>query len=115
MQASSDSSSLNKDGRLSRDTLEWDRNRDTDFLCLSKGVYFMENISGNLQGVTMLRLEKRLNLGDFFRSGLRAKIFDSYRIFAELVQNPKTQQSIQETCQNIVCRVYHNFPSRFRS
>ena len=80
---------LNENGRLSSDFLEWDRNRDTDFLCLSKGVYFMENISGNPQGVTMLQLEKWLNLRDFFRSDLRAKILDSYRIFAELVRNPK--------------------------
>jgi hypothetical protein len=49
----------------------------------------MENISGNLKGVTMVQLENWLNLGNYLRSDLRAKILDSYRIFAELVQNPK--------------------------
>ena len=52
----------------------------------------MENISGNLEDVTFVQLENWLNLGDFFRSDLRAKIIDSYRIFAELIQNPKLNE-----------------------
>ena len=49
----------------------------------------MEKISGNLEGVTFVELEKLLNLQDPFSSDSKAKISDAYRIFAELVQDRK--------------------------
>ena len=49
----------------------------------------MEKISGNLKGVTILQLEKWLNLQDPFSSDFKAKVSDAYRIFAELVQDKK--------------------------
>ncbi|KAF8808804.1 hypothetical protein BYT27DRAFT_7188278 [Phlegmacium glaucopus] len=80
---------LKEDGWLGGDALEWDRSRGSDFRCLSQAIYCMEKISGNLKGVTMVQLEKWLNLQDPFPPDFRAKILDAYRIFAELVQDPK--------------------------
>ena len=80
---------LKEDGWLGGDSLEWDRSRGSDFRCLSQAIYCMEKISGNLKGVTIIQLEKWLNLQDPFPSNFRAKISDAYRIFAELVQDRK--------------------------
>ena len=66
----------------------------------------------NLKGVTILQLEKRQ---DPFTSNFKAKISNVYRIFPELVQDKKTQQGIQETCQSVACRVYDDWITRFRS
>jgi hypothetical protein len=52
----------------------------------------MEKISGNLKGVTIIQLEKWLNLQDPFSSEFKKKVSDSYRIFAELVQDRKLNQ-----------------------
>lgn len=49
----------------------------------------MEKISGNLKGVTIIQLEKWLNIQDPFSSDFKAKVSDAYRIFAELVQDRK--------------------------
>jgi hypothetical protein len=49
----------------------------------------MEKISGNLKGVTIIQLEKWLNIQDPFSSDFKAKVSDAYRIFAELVQDQK--------------------------
>ena len=80
---------LKEDGWLGGDSLDWDRSRGSDFRCISQAIFCMEKISGNLKGVTMLQLEKWLNLQDPFSSDFKSKISDSYRIFAELVQDRK--------------------------
>ena len=49
----------------------------------------MEKFSNSLKGVTIIQLEKWLNLQEPFSSDFKAKISDSYRIFAELVQDQK--------------------------
>ena len=49
----------------------------------------MEKFSNSLKGVTIIQLEKWLNLQDPFTSEFKAKVSDSYRIFAELVEDRK--------------------------
>ena len=49
----------------------------------------MEKFTSTLKGVTIIQLEKWLNLQEPFSSDFKAKISDSYRIFAELVQDRK--------------------------
>ena len=49
----------------------------------------MEKFSTALKGVTIIQLEKWLSLQEPFSSDFKAKISDSYRIFAELVQDRK--------------------------
>ena len=56
----------------------------------------MENFSNNVTGVNLVQLEDWLTLGNFFHSDLRAKILDTYRIFAELVQNPEHNKVFTE-------------------
>ena len=80
---------LKEDGWLGGDSLDWDRSRGSDFRCVSQAIYCMEKISNSLKGVTILQLEKWLNLQDPLSSDFKAKISDSYRIFAELVQDKK--------------------------
>jgi hypothetical protein len=80
---------LKEDGWLGGDSLDWDRSRGSDFRCISQAIFCMEKFSGNLKGVTMIQLEKWLNLQDPFNSDFKSKISDSYRIFAELVQDRK--------------------------
>jgi hypothetical protein len=80
---------LKEDGWLGGDSLDWDRSRGSDFRCISQAIFCMEKFLGNLKGVTMIQLEKWLNLQDPFRSNFKSKISDSYRIFAELVQDRK--------------------------
>ena len=80
---------MKEDGWLGGDSLDWDRSRGSDFRCLSQAIFCMEKIAGNLKGVTIVQLEKWLNLQDPFSSDFKAKISDAYRIFAELVQDRK--------------------------
>ena len=49
----------------------------------------MEKFSSSLKGVTIIQLEKWLNVQEPLSSDFKAKISDSYRIFAELVQDKK--------------------------
>ena len=80
---------MKEDGWLGGDALEWDRSRGSDFRCLAQAIYCMEKISGSLKGVTIIQLEKWLNVQEPFLPDFRAKILDAYRIFAELVQDQK--------------------------
>ena len=80
---------LKEDGALGGDSLDWDRSRGSDFRCISQAIYCMEKFSNNLKGVTMIQLEKWLNIQEPFSSDFKSKISDSYRIFAELVQDRK--------------------------
>ena len=80
---------LKEDGSLGGDSLDWDRSRGSDFRCVSQAIYCMEKFSSTLKGVTMIQLEKWLNLQEPFSSDFKSKILDSYRIFAELVQDRK--------------------------
>ena len=106
---------LEEDGWLGGDLLDWDRSCGSDFRCVSQVIFRIEKISGNLKGVTILQLEKWLNLQVPFSSDFKAKISDAYRIFAELVQDKKTHQGIQETCQGVAGRVYDDWITGFRS
>ena len=80
---------LKEDGSLGGDSLDWDRSRGSDFRCVSQAIFCMEKFSNNLKGVTIIQVEKWLNIQEPFSSDFKAKVSDSYRIFAELVQDRK--------------------------
>lgn len=79
---------MKEDGWLGAGSLEWDTSRGSDFRGLAQAVYYMDKYSiVKVPVSSMTQLEKWLGLGEPFSSSFRSKAEDSYRIFAEMVQD----------------------------
>lgn len=79
---------MKEDGWLGAGSLEWDTSRGSDFRGLAQAVYYMDKYSiAKVPPSSMTQLEKWLGLGEPFSASFQSKAEDSYRIFAEMVQD----------------------------
>ena len=79
---------MKEDGWLGAGSLEWDTSRGSDFRGLAQAVYYMDKFStAKVPVSSMTQLEKWLGLGEPFSASFQSKAEDSYRIFAEMVQD----------------------------
>ncbi|EAU81599.2 hypothetical protein CC1G_02615 [Coprinopsis cinerea okayama7 len=79
-----------KDGGLSSAYLEWDSSRGGDFRCLAQALWCIEKYGPNLKNAgSISQLEKWLTSETELDEDFEEKATDTYRIFSELVQDPK--------------------------
>lgn len=84
---------LKDDGWLGPKHLVWDRTRGSDFRGIALSLYCMDTYSElKWSMVTMSRLEKWLNIDEPLNSKTETAIYDTFRVFAEMVQDDKLKK-----------------------
>lgn len=80
---------LKEEGGLSGEGLEWDRSRGSDFRGIAQAVWCMDKLPSLKSVGSHSQLEKWLSASDAMNPTFRTKVQDTFRIFSDLVQDPK--------------------------
>jgi hypothetical protein len=80
---------LKEEGGLSGEGLEWDRSRGSDFRGIAQAVWCMDKLATLKSVGSHSQLEKWLSANDTLNPTFRTKVQDTFRIFSDLVQDPK--------------------------
>ncbi|KIJ94161.1 hypothetical protein K443DRAFT_12331 [Laccaria amethystina LaAM-08-1] len=80
---------LKEEGGLSGEGLEWDRSRGSDFRGIAQAVWCMDKLPTLKSVGSHSQLEKWLSANDTLNPTFRTKVQDTFRIFSDLVQDPK--------------------------
>ncbi|KAF8970915.1 hypothetical protein BDZ97DRAFT_1789327 [Flammula alnicola] len=88
---------LKDDGWLGSKHLAWDISRGSDFRGLAQAVCCMDTFASlKTTSISMAQLEKWLSIEEPLKSDVHKRVEDTYRIFAEMVQDTKLNKVFQK-------------------